>query len=62
MPTFDNILISGSENCHQDEFDCELGMPECIPDSWVCDGESECNNGKDETTAACSEQSQISIF
>ena len=47
-------LILGSEKCNNTEFDCELGMPKCIPRLWVCDGENECNNGKDETAEACS--------
>ena len=47
--------ILGSEKCSNNEFDCELGILKCIPRLWVCDGESECKDGKDETTEACSE-------
>ena len=43
------------EKCNTTEFDCELGNLKCIPRLWVCDGESECEDGKDETAAACSE-------
>ena len=47
--------ITGPDKCSQGEFNCGTGIPKCIPRLWVCDGESECNNGTDESTAACSE-------
>lgn len=39
--------------CTPEEFTCKSSDGECIPMSWVCDGNSDCSNGSDETT--CSE-------
>lgn len=39
--------------CTPEEFTCKSSEGECIPMSWVCDGNSDCSNGSDETT--CSE-------
>ena len=47
--------ILGYGRCNNTKFDCDHGMPKCIPQKWVCDGEEECKDGKDETTAACGE-------
>lgn len=39
--------------CTPEEFTCKSSDGECIPMSWVCDGNPDCSNGSDETT--CSE-------
>lgn len=39
--------------CTPEEFTCKSSEGECIPMSWVCDGNQDCSNGSDETT--CSE-------
>ena len=39
--------------CTPEEFTCKSSDGECIPMSWVCDGNADCSNGSDETT--CSE-------
>lgn len=39
--------------CTPEEFTCKSSDGECVPMSWVCDGNPDCSNGSDETT--CSE-------
>lgn len=43
--------------CTPEEFTCKSSEGECIPMSWVCDGNSDCSNGSDEAT--CSEYLKI---
>lgn len=43
--------------CTPEEFTCKSSDGECIPMSWVCDGNSDCSNGSDEAT--CSEYLKI---
>ena len=34
--------------CHDDQFTCRRGG-QCIPYSWQCDGQADCDDGSDET-------------
>lgn len=38
--------------CTPEEFTCKSSEGECIPMSWVCDGNPDCSNGSDETTCS----------
>ncbi|KAL4715818.1 hypothetical protein ACJJTC_006397 [Scirpophaga incertulas] len=41
-------------NCSADSFACDIDSSHrCIPNSWVCDGESDCQNGEDEKEEKC---------
>ena len=40
-----------SDDCKQGEFKCGIGY--CIPDSWVCDGQSDCPDDLDENVDRC---------
>ena len=48
------ILLSDTlKSCSRDiQFTCTSG--ECIPTSWKCDGNFDCEDRSDETTALCS--------
>lgn len=47
-----NTLIEGKA-CSSEEFACKSNNGECIPLTWMCDGNKDCNDGSDE--ASCSE-------
>lgn len=38
--------------CSSGQFYCssQFTFPQCISNSWVCDGDSDCSNGADEAT------------
>ena len=38
--------------CNETDFNCTHGIP-CIPSSWVCDGQKECEDGSDELDQIC---------
>ena len=38
---------SPNTGCPSDQFSCKYSG-ECIPESWQCDGENDCNQGEDE--------------
>eukprot|EP00062_Callorhinchus_milii_P008174 gi/632950593/ref/XP_007890808.1/ PREDICTED: low-density lipoprotein receptor-related protein 1-like isoform X2 [Callorhinchus milii] len=38
--------------CGLNKFACGLGSLQCIPNSWRCDGEKDCDNGGDEVNCA----------
>ena len=44
------------------EFDCQTGYPKCIPHLWVCDGESDCGNNKDESTVTCDQSTNLTTW
>ena len=40
-------------NCGINDFNCSLGNLDCIPWLWVCDGDEDCSDGRDESNATC---------
>lgn len=40
--------------CDQSQFQCVNGRPNCIPQSFVCNGKTECEDGSDEGRCPCS--------
>ena len=40
------------KECEENEFECHPGK--CIPDTWKCDNEEDCENGVDELPDECS--------
>ena len=53
MTYYLQILLSDSLTCNTTHFSCTKGMPKCLPQLWVCDGEQECNDGSDEANGIC---------
>ena len=49
------MQVLGTIICKADEFNCAKGVPSCIPKNWVCDGEQECLDGRDEEMDLCGE-------
>ena len=47
--------------CNSTYFKCTKAVPECIPFSWVCDGEKECFDGSDEDKNICGKVNLIRI-
>ena len=48
------FITSASLNCDQTHFKCgNKTHLQCIPWLWVCDGDSECIDGSDESSAMC---------
>lgn len=53
-----------AKTCDEDKFAClhnETHEPQCIPLSWLCDGERNCLNGVDETPSSGCRESISSI-
>ena len=52
----------GDNKCLVDEFNCTKGG--CIPKSWKCDGQSDCEDGSDEpeTCRKCRKSHSLSLF
>lgn len=46
----EHFLLDGNV-CANDQFECENGK--CIPASWRCDGDDDCSDTSDETSAYC---------
>ena len=42
-----------STTCTTNSFDCLVKIPKCIPPLWVCDGDTDCNDGSDEDKELC---------
>ena len=45
------VVFLIDHDCQESEFHC--GGGQCIPDSYVCDFETDCDTGRDETEAQC---------
>ena len=45
--------IPGTPTCDSTYFTCYSANSQCIPWQWVCDGDSECGDGSDESTELC---------
>ena len=43
-----SILRCGCTACHEDQFRCN-STALCIPTSWICDGEDDCEDSSDES-------------
>ena len=58
-----STLIEISSGSGDEEDDClegrylcsSSGARDCIPESWLCDGENDCGNWEDEATSVCGE-------
>lgn len=42
------LLLADMRTCRLNEVSCGAGSSLCIPVSWKCDGEKDCDNGEDE--------------
>ena len=42
----DNCPTRPPGQCHEDEFQCQVGG--CIPQAWKCDSHNDCEDGTDE--------------
>ena len=47
------LNISDSKFCKKTYFTCGQDTSQCIPLQWVCDGDPECRNGRDESEEMC---------
>ena len=45
--------ISDSEHCNISYFTCRVEISQCIPLQWLCDNESDCTDGSDESEDLC---------
>lgn len=43
-----SVVISEKRVCNTDEFTCRKAKGECIPLTWMCDGNPDCTDGSDE--------------
>ncbi|XP_022170375.1 very low-density lipoprotein receptor-like [Myzus persicae] len=43
-----SVVISEKRVCNTDEFTCRKAKGECIPLTWMCDGNPDCSDGSDE--------------
>lgn len=52
-------VVAESSGSGDDEDDCPEGRysctksDDCIPESWLCDGENDCGNWEDESVSMC---------
>ena len=54
------IILLSVKACKDTEFECNPGK--CIPGSWKCDSEEDCENGSDEAEELCSKYQVITMF
>ena len=47
------LTFPDEENCNNSNFNCSIGSSKCIPWLWVCDGDEDCVDGRDEADATC---------
>ena len=47
------VTITDYTSCNNTYFSCGDNNAQCIPWPWVCDGDKDCSNGKDESTNLC---------
>ncbi|KAK6174278.1 hypothetical protein SNE40_017588 [Patella caerulea] len=51
-----------SSECEADEFNCGTTPAECMPLSWRCDGDEDCDNGDDEKNCPTASQCRDNQF
>lgn len=42
------VCLVDTRTCRGSEVSCGPGTTQCIPHSWKCDGEKDCDSGEDE--------------
>lgn len=52
--------ISEKKVCGLDEFTCRSTKGECVPLTWMCDGNRDCSDGSDEKS--CSKYFCLCMF
>ena len=50
-----SIPGNGNSNCNSTDFNCATEGEQFIPMSWVCDGDADCTDGRDEYDCGCIE-------
>lgn len=44
------VFLPAAKTCRPTEFSCQDRLNQCIPNTWRCDGQPDCENGADEQT------------
>ena len=50
-----NLVLNPSafQSCNENDFSCGNGTQQCIPLLWICDSDTECSDGSDESVELC---------